>query len=848
MKAIITIISALMTFISAGAYNYSYNFSDTPISQAIVSISKDHRDVNISFIYKELDNYRTSAHVRANDAYEALKQTIGFNPISVVERGGNYYVEAMQHGKFIFNGRAVGSDNSPVAAATVMLLSLNDSTVITYGIADDMGRFSIPCDCRNVIAKLSCVGYKTTYRLCPDFNCGDIIMSINSIELSQVKVEMQMASAFQDRTVYIPSSRQKNAAQDAIDLLRKMAIPQIQISREDNSVKDNSGETVSVFINYLPASSEDMTGLRTADVRTVEYLEFPADPRFRGAMRAINFIVQEYVYGGYTKFSANENFLVGLSSDANVFSKFTYKKLTYDLYVAASNFNDHHTAEEIIGKYSLKDAEGNDYTLTRTETTDKAHYRQNQYPVTFRASYNTEKIQIRNTLGYSHAEYPINCQSGSLTYSPGMAENYTYNRSNPSRSNTLSYNGTYFFVLPNGFSINASPKFSYTHNNNTLTYTTSITDPIVRDARENAYDYFINAYSSKKFGQSHTLSLSLLGGDHINRLNYNGNAEYDDRFHNACAGGQLCYWFQTQKMSVYADAGMMWEESNINGVRDTDRYPFFHASMRYAPNTKNAFTSYFQYANNTPGIDWKASDLLQDNEFMYITGNPLLDNSRHVTFSLNYTYMPSNKLSFNVYGNLFEMFDRQMVSYKPYDDGHALLRTYINDGNYIQSAIGIAANVKLLDGKLQLYINPKYRFLKSSGYYEKSIGRSHCYSELTYYLNDFFFQAFYNTHEKSMFSNSPVIYYSRDNYGIQAGWGNSDWKMSVTVYNPFNTGWDRADLYIDTPVYSEHRVKFSPYYHSCINISATYTFGYGKKVQRGNEVGVQSGASSAILK
>lgn len=50
------------------------------------------------------------------------------------------------------------------------------------------------------------------------------------------------------------------------------------------------------------------------------------------------------------------------------------------------------------------------------------------------------------------------------------------------------------------------------------------------------------------------------------------------------------------------------------------------------------------------------------------------------------------------------------------------------------------------------------------------------------------------------------------------------------------------------PVNSIELSQVTHDYHSCINISATYTFGYGKKVQRGNEVGVQSGASSAILK
>lgn len=86
MRAILTIAMAVTAFISASAYRYSYSFGNTPISEAIVRISKDHPEVNISFIYKELDNYRTSARIQTDDIYDALRQTVGLNPISVIKK------------------------------------------------------------------------------------------------------------------------------------------------------------------------------------------------------------------------------------------------------------------------------------------------------------------------------------------------------------------------------------------------------------------------------------------------------------------------------------------------------------------------------------------------------------------------------------------------------------------------------------------------------------------------------------------------------------------------------------------------------------------------------------------
>lgn len=666
--------------------------------------------------------------------------------------------------------------------------------------------------------------------------------------LGEAVVEAQMQRTSSAATTYIPSADQKRAAQNALDLLRRMAIPQLQISLTDDKVKDNSGEEVSLFINFMPATQEDKEGLRTTDVLRVEYLEFPTDPRFQGAPRVVHIILQEYAYGGYTKFTGREDFLIGLSSKVNVFSKFTYKKMTYDFFVGTENLNCRHISVNTVADYSLKDADGNDYTLTRSETSNRTRYRKDSYPVTFRATYNSEKIQIRNTLGYTHNALPTQQQIGTLTYSPGMAEDYQYERNNPSRENSLSYQGIFNFFLPHKFSLSLTPQVSYSHTNDALTYVTSLSDPIQRNARENAYFYRLDASMNKRFGEHHTLSMGLHGSNTGNRLRYSGNVAYSDRFHNAFESFSAGYQFKSKKFNSYTALGFCWEQSGINEVKNSDAYPFLHVILRYSPNTKNSFSTYFQYANNTPGLEWKTSDLLRDNEFLYLTGNPLIENARHVTFNLSYNWFPSNRFSMSVFGNYFKMFDRMIAVYDAYDNGRALLRTYRNDGDYVQGSVGATASLKLFKNKLQLYVRPEQRFLRSTGVYDKTYCPFQIYAQASCYLKQFHFDLFYQTAQKSMFSASPVINRSRDDYGLEAGWANSVWNIRLTAANLFRTSWDASDRFTEAPLFKERRTYLTNQSHACIRFSVTYTFGYGKKVQRGNEVGAQQGAASGILK
>lgn len=667
-------------------------------------------------------------------------------------------------------------------------------------------------------------------------------------QLGEIVVTARQQSASAAATTYTHTAAQKRTAQTAIDLLRQMAIPQIRINPIDGAVSDNAGGSVALYINYLEAGKDELAGLRTADVRRVEYLEFPTDPRFGGAQRVINIIVHQYAYGGYTKAAASTDVLAGLAGHADVYSKFSYKKMTFDLYAGADMRDWHHAGSYTKGIYRLIGDDSKEYTLHRSETPVSSRHKEKQYPITVRATYSSDRIRIRNLLAFTNSGTPANEYSGTLAYSPDRAEGYSFDRKNPGRSNMASYSGSYYFELPENITLDITPSVNYTHSNDYTDYVVSGREPIHRHAKEDACNYRVNLYIRKRFGQQHSLMLGGNGGDNIHHLKYTGDNTYRDRFHNAFAAAMAGYNFRTQKISLNIDAGAAWENSDINGSRYSDTYPFAHVNVRYAANQKNSFSAYLQYATNSPGISQKSTDILQENELMYISGNPQLKNSRHATVNLAYTWLPSNTIGLSAYGSFFDIFDRQLLVYTPYHNGKALLRSYINDGDYISARIGISVNCRLLDGKLQLYANPCQTFYKSTGIYNQSCNPFGVTAQANYYLDSFYFQIYYESPRKTMYMTSPRISRSRNFHSATIGWANANWNLRIMAANIFNKGWDDSRITIHSPYYSERQTITGTAYHPRINFSATYTFGYGKKVERGNEVGRQAGTASAILK
>ena len=180
-----------------------------------------------------------------------------------------------------------------------------------------------------------------------------------------------------------------------------MAIPQLRISPEDE-ITDLAGKSVDIFIDYIPASKEDLEGMRMHDVKKVEYYDFPTDPRFQGKAHVVNFVMQKYEYGGYVKGYGWES--TANSGQLNLYGKLQYKRMTFDIATGAFYINRSHSGSDTYETFRLPQPDGSVSEFERKSIQEYAKSRTRTYWPTFKALYSSDKITIQK---YSRSQFQL---------------------------------------------------------------------------------------------------------------------------------------------------------------------------------------------------------------------------------------------------------------------------------------------------------------------------------------------------------------------------------------------------------------------------------------------------------
>lgn len=844
MTRILFIVAAMISSLMAIADSFSYRFSSTPMPLAILRILEDHPDLEINFIYNELENYTANSTIEAGNAYDAIRQAIGHNPITVVKARDIYYVEALQHGKYIYTGQVIGSDNEPVVAANVMLLSPKDSTVITYGITDDAGRFSIPCDKSVVLAKFSCLGYATTYHLCNTFSIGTIVMPEKYVNLANMTVEAERTHLYADRSIFLPTQRQKNASQTGTDLVRRLGIPQLSISSGDG-ITTTSKQPVDIFIDFQPATQQDLNGMRISDVKRVEYYDYPQDPRFQGSAHAINIVMQTYEYGGYIKLYGDQNLMVN-SGQINLYSKLHYKKMIYDFAVGAFHRELDHKYANTTEEFRLPQADGSTRVFQRTEETTRSKSKEYYYWPTFRATYKSDKITMRNSVGATFDNKPTNKSAGLVSYLPNSYPGDEFSNSSDSQIGAISYIGNWTFTLPHNNTLSFNPSYSYTYTHVSSLYTETSGQEFENGAKDDTHNAAGNLRLNHSFGRYGNVSAACNAAFVSSRTQYSGTSHASDLLRTFRLEPGVTYNFNSDHFYGMLGVGLNYDYSKYTDIKEESTQPWVDMSLQYAFDNKNSINSTLNYTTLSPASSYRSATVILQNPLMSITGNPALKPYKRFDFSAGYTFMPSNNYSFSIYGNAMHIKDRYAFVYEASETG--ILRTVQQPMDaYTQGEYGINANTRLLDGSLQIGAGISHCIVHDGAPYGWTKSSVNYSFDAYYYVGAFNFGATYISPRAYSGDYANGIWEkAKDIYFVSAGWSNSVWNARVVFSGFAKWNWRDSIERLRTANYDFVRQNYGK--HALIKFSATCTFGFGKKIQRGDEAYKQSGAPAGILK
>lgn len=675
---------------------------------------------------------------------------------------------------------------------------------------------------------------------------SETIDSIKTKELEEIVVEATLQQTSAQKSTFIPTNRQKNASQTGAELIERMGIPQLRVVA-DGRIETNSGKNVAVFIDFIPASDNDLKAMRMADVKRVEYYEYPSDPRLQGNQYVVNYIMAKYEYGGYIKGFGHAN-LLSYSEQLLGNIRFQYKKMTYDLMGYGWNMDNDHYGSELTETYRLPQEDGTVRIFDRYSNTKSSKEKRQNYFAAFKATYNSPKIQASSQINGSINRIPRSDRAGEVLYSSSIFPASEYSSTLNNSAKFISYNGYYFFTLPKNNSITFTPSYTYSHTEQNTSYIENGYSPILNGAVDNTNQIKADLKFNHSFGKFGNILAIVRGAYEYNRTKYSGTATSLDKSKSSRIGIGATYNVSVGNFYGSTGFGWDWEKMQFGDFSDNPSAPWFDLSLQYGFKEKHSVSTTFHYSTWSPSASYKSTNMIQSTPFLKYTGNPSLVPFKSYDIDLRYTWLPNNNCSLSAFGWAWMVDNRYAFDYEA--TSTSIVRTIKQPmGSYAQGKYGITGTLYFLNRTL-VFTGQIGHVLNHNGVpYNIDHSFIDWYARVQYYLKNWNFSLTYISDNANADGCMNGIWVKNKNdWYITVGWSNSNWNIRANIINLTRWNWQSATQEMHSEWYDTFEKFYNGQSHALIQLSATYTFGFGKKVKRDNEPGVSGSAASGILK
>lgn len=358
MRRFSAIIFLLCTFaLAMSAQHIQRNYHDRSMSDVLIDLDKASKRYKISFIYNELEDFTVTQNVKTANIPDAIRKVIGFYPMQMTVGDSLITVECIRKSERKLIGRLIDNHNLPVEFANIQLLNPKDSSFLCGGVSNANGDFVIPCQQKQVLMKVSFVGYKTICKLVPIARIGNVRMQANSYLLKGVTVEAARVVEKVDRQIIFPTKEQVKTASNGYDLLDNLSLPTIIVNRAERKVLSLKGGDVQIRINDVKASMQDVLALQPDEVTKVEFINVPGLKYGDSNLDAvINYQVRRRYAGYVSGVSTMQGTKAGFNNSDGYF-KYNVKKSEFSINYSFSYRSVEERSYESLGTYHLPTGE-----------------------------------------------------------------------------------------------------------------------------------------------------------------------------------------------------------------------------------------------------------------------------------------------------------------------------------------------------------------------------------------------------------------------------------------------------------------------------------------------------------
>ncbi|MDE7442019.1 MAG: hypothetical protein K2M69_07630 [Muribaculaceae bacterium] len=667
-------------------------------------------------------------------------------------------------------------------------------------------------------------------------------VSTSAYDLQEVVVKSENVVRKGNLVELFPGKRDKRFAAGGKDVLANMHIPDISVDPLSGTVTSSDGLPVSMFIDFQPASAQQVRDIRPQDIMRIDLIRSPEDPRFQGAKIVANFIMRKYEYGGYTKVDATQ-YLPAFSSNLGLYSKFSYKKMTYDVSTGLgfTNLGDH-SGSDSRSEYQFGSVE-----LERISRTFGSKSRQLSPRVSARAIYNSKGVSISNMVGFNYSRLKPSERKGSVDFSDIFdSSQSTETRTRYSRG--IVWNSNLYFQLPDGWSLNAGAGFDWTDNRDNSAYALLGYAPIVNLITEEILNANGRVSLRKRFGD-HSLNLLGAGGWNRNKLDYlsSDNTAVHHREGYGQLGATLNLDFNGFMFNPSVRLSLSSER--VNESTYTRWLPKCYAPFYVQLTRRSSISGSFEFAYEGPQASMLSPVTVRNNEVDAVRGNENLKSTPNYFTRLGYSNFFGQWLSLNIEARYHRVDNLMVPLYTPGESEDGLpmmIRDVYNNGSLGITTLTASMSGNYFDNRLSASLSGSANYYTQHGDTRRVKWYPSAWVSASWYVGNFRINGYFNPSEKQYTAwndlTTSLYWYLGATYSYR------DLYLELRFNNPFTRSYVRYKESVDGGPYKYSGTTYSPYYHQNVCLTLSYSIGYGKKVDRRDEVGEMQGAASIILK